>query len=65
MLLYAGPDQIIPLTSFLGTAAGLAMIFWGKILNWAHKVGTSLRRKTASPDTPAAQEPISEPKLDA
>ena len=65
MLFYAGPDQIIPLTSFLGTAAGLAMIFWGKILNWAHKVGTSLRRKSPSAQAPVVQEPISDSKLDA
>jgi len=31
MLLYIGPDQIIPLSGFLGTAAGLALMFWGKV----------------------------------
>ncbi len=32
MLIYVGPDQFIPLSGFLGTVAGLALIFWGKLL---------------------------------
>jgi hypothetical protein len=31
MLLYVGPDQIIPLSGFLGTAIGLALMFWGRL----------------------------------
>ena len=31
MLLYVGPDQIIPLSGFLGTAVGLALMFWDKL----------------------------------
>jgi hypothetical protein len=31
MLLYVGPDQIIPLSGFIGTIAGLALMFWGKV----------------------------------
>ena len=58
MLFYAGPDQIIPLTSLLGTAAGFALIFWGKILNWCHKLANSLRgRQDPSPEQPEVQEP--------
>lgn len=33
MLLYVGPDQIIPLSGFFGTVIGLALIFWGKLVN--------------------------------
>jgi hypothetical protein len=32
MILYVGPDQIIPLSGALGTIAGLALMFWGKVL---------------------------------
>jgi hypothetical protein len=31
MMLYVGPDQVIPLSGFIGTAIGLALIFWGKV----------------------------------
>ena len=33
MLIYVGPDQIIPLSGVIGTAVGLALIFWGKVMN--------------------------------
>jgi hypothetical protein len=33
MLFYVGPDQFIPLTGFIGTVVGMALIFWGKITN--------------------------------
>ena len=32
MLLYVGPDQIIPLSGFIGTIAGLTLMFWGKLI---------------------------------
>lgn len=38
MLLYVGPDQIIPLSGFLGTAAGLALMFWGKLVEGVRKL---------------------------
>ncbi len=38
MLFYAGPDQILPIATFLSTVAGVAMIFWGKILRVASKI---------------------------
>ena len=45
MLFYAGPDQIIPLTSLLGTAFGMALVFWSKIVILYHKLADSLRRR--------------------
>ena len=33
MLLYVGPNQILPLSGFLGTIGGLAAIFWGWLFN--------------------------------
>ena len=47
MLLYIGPDQIIPLSGFIGTIAGLALMFWGKLLEGFRK----LSRMRASRDT--------------
>jgi hypothetical protein len=38
MLLYGGPDQIIPLATILSTLSGLALIFWGKIMRAARRV---------------------------
>ncbi len=43
-MLYVGPDQIIPLSGFLGTAAGLALIFLGKLVHGARKVATAFAR---------------------
>lgn len=31
MLLYVGPDQIIPLSGAVGTFVGLALILWGRL----------------------------------
>jgi hypothetical protein len=52
MLLYVGPDQIIPLSGFLGTVAGLALIFWGKLIQGFRKLGNLLWSKS-----PAAEKP--------
>ncbi len=42
MIIYVGPDQIIPLSGFLGTAAGLALMFWGKLMQGFRKVAAVL-----------------------
>jgi hypothetical protein len=42
MLLYVGPDQIVPFSGFLGTAVGLALIFWGKLVHGFRKLATLL-----------------------
>lgn len=31
MMLYVGPDQIIPVSALSGTLVGLALIFWNKL----------------------------------
>lgn len=38
MLLYVGPDQIIPLSTFVSTLTGLVLIFWGRIPLAARKI---------------------------
>ncbi|HKO05347.1 MAG TPA: hypothetical protein VJW51_11390 [Candidatus Acidoferrales bacterium] len=40
MLLYVGPDQILPLSGVLGTIVGLALMFWGRLLGLLRKVAS-------------------------
>jgi hypothetical protein len=51
MLLYVGPDQLIPLSGFLGTVFGLVLIFWGKLVTGFHKVASYLGMKSSDPKT--------------
>jgi len=50
MTLYVGPDQIIPFSGVLGTAVGLALMFWGRIL-------AAIRRMTSLISSKDAEEP--------
>lgn len=45
MILYVGPDQIIPLSGVLGTVIGIALIYWGKLLEGLRKVSSLLFTK--------------------
>jgi len=47
MLLYVGPDQLIPLSGVFGTMFGLALIFWGKVMQGFRKVSSLLTSRTA------------------
>ena len=40
MLLYVGPDQLIPLSGIFGTVFGLALMFWGKVMQGYRKVSS-------------------------
>jgi hypothetical protein len=51
MLLYVGPDQLIPLSGFLGTVFGLALIFWGKIVIGIRRVASYFGMKSSDPKT--------------
>ena len=33
MIIYVGPDQIIPLSGLLGTTVGLALMFWHRVVS--------------------------------
>ncbi len=46
-MLYIGPDQIIPLSGFLGTIAGLAMMFWGKLVDGVRRLSRAVSSKEA------------------
>ncbi len=52
MLFYGGPDQIIPLASALSTIGGLALIFWGRLIQVSRKV-ISVFSKNTQDTTPA------------
>ena len=55
MLLYAGPDQIIPLTSAIGTALGFALVFWSKIVRLVLKIWDSFLGKSEADHSEGAQ----------
>jgi len=45
LVLYVGPDQILPLTSLLGAIFGLILIFWRYVVGLAGKVWQLLFRR--------------------
>ena len=45
MILYIGPDQILPLSGLLGTIVGLALMFWGKLQDFYRKLAGRLTSK--------------------
>lgn len=44
-LLYAGPDQILPLVSILGTLVGILLIWWRRAVMLMRKAWRLLSRK--------------------
>lgn len=47
ILLYAGPDQILPLVSFLGAIIGVLLIWWQRFVTLAKKGWRLLTRRAA------------------
>jgi len=45
MILYIGPDQVLPLSGLLGTIVGLALMFWGKLQYMYRKLADRLTSK--------------------
>jgi hypothetical protein len=43
--LYIGPDQIMPLTSILGAAVGVILMFWNRVVGVFRRVWKSPSRK--------------------
>ena len=37
MLLYVGPDQMLPLTSALAAMVGVLLMFWQRVVHWARE----------------------------
>ena len=48
VVLYIGPDQIMPLASALGAIVGVALMFWNRVVGLAHKCWTVLARRGGS-----------------
>jgi hypothetical protein len=45
VVLYAGPDQIMPLASTLGAVVGLALMLWNRVAGVAQKCRTFVVRR--------------------
>ena len=61
VLLYVGPDQLMPLTSILGAIVGVALIFWNKIVTLTRKGLSLFSRRGAPPADATPPEPQSKP----
>lgn len=60
MILYIGPDQVMPISSVLGTLVGVVLIFWNKLVVLLSRLTGRVpeKRQTepgASPGRPASQ----------
>ena len=53
LVLYVGPDQVMPLMSMLGAIVGMALMFWNKLLGLVRKTKLlfSRRDRTPRPET--------------
>ncbi len=45
VMLYVGPDQLLPLTSILGAIGGAIMIFWRQVVGVFRKVAGLFRKQ--------------------
>ena len=57
MLLYVGPDQMMPAMSLLATIMGFLMIFWGKVVNLFRKIFGLSKPIDPAPEAAAGSEP--------
>lgn len=48
MLMYVGPDTLLPLTSVLGAIGGVIMIFWRQVTGAFRKVLSLFKREKSS-----------------
>jgi hypothetical protein len=44
VMLYVGPDQLMPLASALGAIGGAIMIFWRQVSGFARKIAGKFRK---------------------
>jgi hypothetical protein len=56
LALYAGPDQVMTVTSGLASLVGMLLIFWHKVVAAFSKLLNKLRRSPASTVTTAAKD---------
>lgn len=57
MIIYIGPDQVMPVSTVLGTAVGLLLLFWNKAVALFYRItGRPIEKDgSAEPAAPAAQ----------
>jgi hypothetical protein len=62
LALYGGPDQIMGVTSALATIAGLALVFWNKMVAFFAKIINKFHphpsMKESSKDAPARDQSL-------
>ena len=45
LILYVGPDQLLPLTSILGAIGGAILIFWRQVVGLTRRVAGLFKRQ--------------------
>ena len=62
VILYVGPEQIMPLTSLLGAAIGIVLMFWNRVVGLTRRAWTYLAGKTSShPSAAKAEQAVPQP----
>ncbi len=51
VLLYVGPDQILPLASVFSAIVGVALMFWQRLMGVVRKVLGIFRRRPETPQS--------------
>lgn len=51
VVLYIGPDQILPVTSFIGGVIGVLLMFWHKLVDVTRRVRARVTRDASSERT--------------
>ena len=47
MILYIGPDLLLPFTSAIAAAVGVVLMFWHRLTGWVRSVWRTLFRRKA------------------
>ncbi len=56
VLLYIGPDQIMPLTSVIGAVVGVVLMFWNRVVTFLGRGWVLLTRREPSSEGGKAPE---------
>lgn len=55
VMLYVGPDQIMPITSVLSALVGVGLMFWNRIVLFVSRTWKALRRRPQAPQADARE----------
>ena len=50
VLIYSGPDQILPLLSILGAIIGFLLIWWQRFMRFVRRVWQAAFKRSAAPE---------------